>query len=40
MLGIWPSAPHLVILVVMAVATFAAGSWFFDRAKRVIIDYV
>jgi lipopolysaccharide transport system permease protein len=40
MLGIWPSLPHLVLLVVMPVVTFLAGSWFFFRAKRVIIDYV
>jgi lipopolysaccharide transport system permease protein len=40
MLGIWPSTPHLVILIVMTLVTFFFGSWFFDRAKRVIIDYV
>jgi lipopolysaccharide transport system permease protein len=40
MLGIWPSLPHLVVLVAMSVATFALGSWFFARAKRVIVDYV
>lgn len=40
MLGIWPSTPHLIILVVMSLATFALGSWFFWRTKRVIIDYV
>ena len=40
MLGIWPSIPHLLVLVVMTAVTFGVGSWFFDRAKRVIIDYV
>jgi lipopolysaccharide transport system permease protein len=40
MLGIWPSFPHTTILVVMSLVTFVVGSWFFDRAKRVIIDYV
>jgi lipopolysaccharide transport system permease protein len=40
MLGIWPSVPHLAVLVIMTLATFAIGSWFFDRAKRVIVDYV
>lgn len=40
MLGIWPSAPHLVALVLISVVTFAVGSWFFARAKRVIVDYV
>lgn len=40
MLGIWPSLPHLVGLVLLAVVTFAFGSWFFHRAKRVIVDYV
>jgi lipopolysaccharide transport system permease protein len=40
MLGIWPSPAHLVVLFAMTVATFAFGSWFFARAKRVIVDYV
>lgn len=40
MLGIWPSIPHLTVLVVMSIATFGIGSWFFNRAKRVIVDYV
>lgn len=39
-LGIWPSVPHIVILVVMALATFWLGSWFFFRTKRLIVDYV
>jgi homopolymeric O-antigen transport system permease protein len=40
MLGIWPSWPHLIVLIVMSVVTLVLGSWFFSRAKRVIIDYV
>ncbi len=40
MLGIWPSGRHLIVLLAMSVITFALGAWFFDRAKRVIIDYV
>jgi lipopolysaccharide transport system permease protein len=40
MLGIYPSLAHAVVFVVMSVITFALGSWFFDRAKRVIVDYV
>ena len=36
----YPS-PYLISgLVVLSVGTFLIGSWFFDRAKRVIIDYV
>jgi lipopolysaccharide transport system permease protein len=40
MLGIWPSLPHIAVLVVMSIGTFLLGSWFFARAKRVIVDYV
>jgi lipopolysaccharide transport system permease protein len=40
MLGIWPSVGHSVVLLVMSVAAFFLGGWFFYRAKRVIIDYV
>jgi lipopolysaccharide transport system permease protein len=40
MLGIWPSAEHLVGLVLLSVISFLVGSWFFYRAKRVIVDYV
>lgn len=40
MLGIWPSAAHLAVLFAMTVVTFVFGSWFFARAKRVIVDYV
>jgi lipopolysaccharide transport system permease protein len=39
-LGSVPSAKHWAGLVVMSVATFAFGSWFFSKAKPVIIDYV
>lgn len=40
MLGIWPSLPHMIVLALMTLVTFVAGSWFFDRGKRVIVDYV
>jgi lipopolysaccharide transport system permease protein len=40
MLGIWPSVPHMIALVVMSVVTFMLGSWFFAHTKRVIVDYV
>jgi lipopolysaccharide transport system permease protein len=40
MLGIFPSVPHALLLVIMPLAAFAFGSWFFYRAKRVIVDYV
>jgi len=40
MLGIWPSTEHFALLAIMSIGTFAAGSWFFYRAKRVIVDYV
>lgn len=40
MLGIWPSPEHMIGLVALSLGTFALGSWFFHRAKQVIIDYV
>jgi lipopolysaccharide transport system permease protein len=40
MLGIWPSLGHSIVLLVMSIGVFIAGSWFFFRAKPVIIDYV
>jgi lipopolysaccharide transport system permease protein len=40
MLGIVPSLWHTFVLVTMSLGTFALGSWFFARAKRVVIDYV
>jgi lipopolysaccharide transport system permease protein len=39
-LGIWPSTGHSIVLVVMSVGAFVVGSWFFARAKPVIVDYV
>lgn len=39
-LGIVPSALHIAAIVVLAVFPFVAGSWFFAKAKRVIVDYV
>ncbi len=40
MLGIWPSIGHIIVLLVMSIGLFAAGSWFFYRSKPVIVDYV
>lgn len=40
MLGIWPSPEHTVALVLMSIGSLLLGSWFFFRAKSVIIDYV
>lgn len=40
MLGTWPSPLHIAALAILTVGTFVAGSWFFSRGKRVIIDYV
>lgn len=39
-LGLVPSLAHALVMVVLSVGTFCAGSWFFARAKPVIIDYV
>lgn len=39
-LGALPSVKHFVGLIVMSLVTFGVGSWFFSRAKQVIIDYV
>jgi lipopolysaccharide transport system permease protein len=39
-LGQVPSGPYWLALVVMAFGAFFFGSWFFSRAKRVIVDYV
>jgi homopolymeric O-antigen transport system permease protein len=39
-LGIHPGPLHALALVLLAVVPFVAGSWFFARAKRVIVDYV
>ena len=40
MLGHIPDAWHAAVLVLMPVLTFALGSWFFARAKGVLLDYV
>ena len=40
MLGIVPSMPHAILLILMPALAFGFGSWFFYRAKRVIVDYV
>jgi lipopolysaccharide transport system permease protein len=40
MLGQIPDAWHLAVLVLMPIATFALGSWFFGKAKGVLLDYV
>jgi lipopolysaccharide transport system permease protein len=40
MLGQVPDAWHTVVLVLMPLATFAVGSWFFAKAKGVLLDYV
>ncbi len=39
-LGRIPPLLNIVFLVVFSVGLFLVGSWFFSRAKRVIIDYV
>jgi lipopolysaccharide transport system permease protein len=40
MRGHLPDAWHLAVLVLMPLATFALGSWFFFKAKGVLLDYV
>lgn len=39
-LGELPDAHQTMVLVVLSLGLFALGSWFFPRAKRVLIDYV
>lgn len=39
-LGDMPDAWHTAVLVLMPLATFALGSWFFSKAKGVLLDYV
>jgi len=39
-LGAVPSTKHFIGLIVLSGGTFALGSWFFSRAKQVVIDYV
>jgi lipopolysaccharide transport system permease protein len=40
MRGQLPDAWHLGVLVLMPIATFALGSWFFFKAKGALLDYV
>ena len=40
MRGEFPTAWQVAVLVLMPIATFAIGSWFFSRAKGVLLDYV
>ena len=39
-LGEVPDAWHVAVLVVMPLVTFGLGSWFFSKAKDVLLDYV
>jgi len=38
--GRLPGLSHCLFLVVLSCGLFVLGSWFFSRAKRVIVDYV
>ena len=40
MLGRFPPGWQMAVLVVMPITTFALGSWFFSKAKGVLLDYV
>lgn len=40
MLGEVPDVWHAAVLTLMPLATFALGSWFFAKAKGVLLDYV
>jgi len=40
MLGHLPDLWHSTVLVLMPLLTFAFGSWFFNKAKAVALDYV
>jgi lipopolysaccharide transport system permease protein len=40
MLGRLPAAWQVAVLMLMPIATFALGSWFFAKAKGVLLDYV
>ena len=40
MRGQLPDGWHLAVLVLMPVGTFLLGSWFFAKAKGVLLDYV
>lgn len=39
-LGRFPTAGHLLVLVSLSLGAFLAGAWFFARVKRMWIDYV
>ena len=39
-LGELPTPVETIVLVTLSLGLFALGSWFFPRAKRVLIDYV
>ncbi len=39
-LGTLPTANEALVLFALSAGTFAAGSWFFPRAKQVLLDYV
>ena len=39
-LGHVPDAWHAAVLVLLPIGTFALGSWFFSKAKGVLLDYV
>jgi lipopolysaccharide transport system permease protein len=40
MRGHLPDAWHTAVLVLMPIATFVLGSWFFAKSKGVLLDYV
>jgi hypothetical protein len=39
-LGLVPGFSHVIVIGLLAIVPFLAGSWFFSTTKRVIIDYV
>lgn len=39
-LGHLPDGKHTAVLALMSIGTFVLGSWFFARAKGVLLDYV
>jgi lipopolysaccharide transport system permease protein len=40
MLGRLPDTWQSIVLVLMSIGTFVLGSWFFSKAKGVLLDYV
>jgi lipopolysaccharide transport system permease protein len=40
MLGHFPPVWQIAVLMLMPIATFVLGSWFFFKAKGVLLDYV